>query len=116
VDRVSSTSKWISGRWGAVASIWIFLLLGAGWLGSTAGALGCSENLALETTRERVCSSFGLSDFGSRDWLLFASAPALLFMFGLLALQQVRRRPAIVGRVLLGGLIAIDGVILLLVT
>jgi hypothetical protein len=113
---VSSTSKWISGRSTAVASTWIFVLLAAGWLGGIPGALACSENLTAGTTRESVCTGVGLSNFGGRSWLVFASAPALMLVLALLVLQQARRRPSLVGGVLLGMLVACDVVTLMLVT
>jgi hypothetical protein len=116
VDGVSSTSKWISGRSTATASIWIFVLLMAGWLGGTAGALGCSENLTAGTTRASVCTGVGLSNFGGWGWLLFASAPALMLVLALLVLQQARRRPSLVGGLLLAMLVAFDAITLMLVT
>jgi hypothetical protein len=116
VEHVSGPSSRFSGRSAAVASIWIFVLLVAGWLGGTAGALGCSENLSSGTTRKSVCTAVGLTDFGGGSWLLFASAPALILVLALLVLQQARSRPSLVGGVLLGVLIVLDGIMLSVVT
>jgi hypothetical protein len=106
----------VSSRWAIVASAWILVLLAAGWFGGTLGALGCDENLRPGTTRDHVCTSLGLRDFGGVEWIALASAPSVVFALGLSALPQVRRRPNILGSALVGGVFALYSVILVLVT
>jgi hypothetical protein len=105
----------LAGR-GAIALVWFFVLLAAGWITGVAGALGCAENVNPATTRGSVCTTAGLSDFGSGAWLLFTCGAALSFVLATIAFQQVRSRPSLVGGALLGALVALDTVLLVLVT
>jgi hypothetical protein len=87
-----------------------------GWIGATAGALGCDENLRPGTTRAGVCTALGLSHLGRGPWLLAASAPALLFVALVIALGYVRARLNLAAGVFLGILITFDAVVLVVVT
>ena len=91
VSAVSETDPLQRSR--LASSVWVLALLLAGWAGAFAGAGGCSENLRPGTTREHVCTTFGLSHWVGVEWLVFASAPAVLLALGLIVVPQLRRPP-----------------------
>jgi Zn-dependent protease with chaperone function len=88
-------------------------LLAAGTVGAALVGLGCDENLHAETARADACTAIG--ELGGPRWWLLACAPAVVFLVGALTSRR-RDRVAGLAGVIFAGLVALDALLIAIVT
>jgi hypothetical protein len=100
-------------RWLALAAFGFGLLM-AGVVGAGVVGLGCDENVReAASARRNVCTAVG--ELGGPGWWLLACAPALFFFTGAL-LTSGRDRLAGLAAALFVTLVAVDAVLVAIVT